>query len=178
MSNPKYRKNTFFSFFIEPTTSYYLRSLNDNYYRYLKDRYRFHTENTLNMGWFIVWLWALVVALKLLLIVIGVYYPSESGYQIAKSNIKLAFTNTSETISNKRLKYAITIDSIGQITTPNGLCNIETLRKECQQAKLELPNLIAYLAIDKNCKMGIVEDVIRVLKETNCNRIFFATLFK
>ncbi len=83
-----------------------------------------------------------------------------------------------EKIENKRLVSYIWVGRDGRIQVNDSIVKLEDIQKIMYSKRVELPNVIVSLRIDKGSEMGIVTDIQQELRKASCLRINYSTLLK
>lgn len=95
-------------------------------------------------------------------------------------DVKVQFTlpeaSAIEKIENKRLVSYIWVGKDGRIQIDDNIVKIDQIQKIMYQKRVELPNIIVSLRIDKNSKMGVVTDIQQELRKAYCLRINYSAL--
>lgn len=95
-------------------------------------------------------------------------------------DVKVQFTlpeaSAIEKIENKRLVSYIWVGKDGRIQIDDNIVKIDQIQKIMYQKRVDLPNIIVSLRIDKNSKMGVVTDIQQELRKAYCLRINYSAL--
>lgn len=95
-------------------------------------------------------------------------------------DVKVQFTlpeaSAIEKIENKRLVSYIWVGKDGRIQIDDNIVKIDQIQKIMYQKRVEIPNIIVSLRIDKNSKMGVVTDIQQELRKAYCLRINYSAL--
>ena len=83
-----------------------------------------------------------------------------------------------EKIENKRLISYIWIGNTGKIQLDDNIVQLEDVQGIMYQKRVDLPNVIVSLRVDKNSNMGIVTDIQQRLRKADCRRLNYSTLLK
>ena len=83
-----------------------------------------------------------------------------------------------EKIENKRLVSYIWVGRDGRIQLNDNLIELEEVQDLMYKKRVELPNVIVSLRIDKNSDIGIVTDIQQELRKADARRINYSTLLK
>lgn len=95
-------------------------------------------------------------------------------------DVKVQFTlpeaSAIEKIENKRVVSYIWVGKDGRIQIDDNIVKIDQIQKIMYQKRVDLPNIIVSLRIDKNSKMGVVTDIQQELRKAYCLRINYSAL--
>ena len=83
-----------------------------------------------------------------------------------------------EKIENKRLVSYIWVGRDERIQLNDSIIELEDIQDLMYRKRVELPNVIVSLRIDKNSDMGIVTDIQQELRKADARRINYSTLLK
>lgn len=83
-----------------------------------------------------------------------------------------------EKIENKRLISYIWIGNDGRIQLNDNLVQLEDIRGIMYDKRVELPNVIVSLRIDKGSDMGVVTDIQQELRKADARRINYSSILK
>jgi biopolymer transport protein ExbD len=83
-----------------------------------------------------------------------------------------------EKIENKRLISYIWVGNDGRIQVNDNIVTVDEIQKIMYAKRVELPNVIVSLRIDRNSDMGIVTDIQQELRKASCLRINYSSLLK
>lgn len=83
-----------------------------------------------------------------------------------------------EKIENKRLVSYIWVGNDGRIQLNDSVVKLEEISKIMYQKRVEIPNLIVSMRIDKNSEMGIVTDIQQELRNVDARRINYSAMIK
>ncbi len=83
-----------------------------------------------------------------------------------------------EKIDNKRLLSYIWIGNDERIQIDDSILPVEAISDIAYQKRMNNPNIIMSLRIDKGSRMGIVSDVQQELRRADALRINYSTLLK
>jgi len=81
-------------------------------------------------------------------------------------------------IENKRLISYIWVGKSGKIQLNDNLVQIEDIQEIMYQKRVELPNVIVSLRIDKESNMGVVHDIQQELRKADARRINYSSMLK
>lgn len=81
-------------------------------------------------------------------------------------------------IENKRLVSYIWVGKSGKIQLNDNLVKIEDIRDIMYKKRVELPNVIVSLRIDKESNMGVVHDIQQELRKADARRINYSSMLK
>lgn len=91
---------------------------------------------------------------------------------------KLPEAKAIEKIENKRLVSYLWVGNDGRIQINDALVKLEEVRPIMYDRRVDLPNVIVSLRIDKNSDMGIVTDIQQELRKASCLRINYSAFMK
>jgi len=91
---------------------------------------------------------------------------------------KLPEAKAIEKIENKRLVSYLWVGNDGRIQINDALVKLEEVRPIMYEKRVDLPNVIVSLRIDKNSDMGIVTDIQQELRKASCLRINYSAFMK
>lgn len=91
---------------------------------------------------------------------------------------KLPEAKAIEKIENKRLISYIWVGRDGKIQLNDNIVALEQIQDLMYQKRVELPNVIVSLRIDKNSEMGIVTDIQQSLRKADARRINYSAMLK
>lgn len=91
---------------------------------------------------------------------------------------KLPEAEAIEKIENKRLITYIWIGSDERIQFMDNIIKLNELQGLMYNKRVELPNVIVSLRVDKNSNMGIVTDIQQALRKADARRINYSTMLK
>ncbi len=83
-----------------------------------------------------------------------------------------------ERIDNKRLISYVWVGRDGRIQIDDNLVQMNDIRPIMYQKRVDQPNLIVSLRIDKFSEMGIITDIQQQLRQADALRINYSTLHK
>lgn len=83
-----------------------------------------------------------------------------------------------EKIENKRLVSYIWVGQDGRIQVNDSITLLNEIQKIMYAKRVNLPNVIVSLRIDKASDMGVVTDIQQELRKASCLRINYSTLLK
>ncbi|MEN8192009.1 MAG: biopolymer transporter ExbD [Bacteroidota bacterium] len=83
-----------------------------------------------------------------------------------------------EKIENKRLVSYIWVGKSGKIQLNDSFVQIEDIQDIMYKRRVELPNVIVSLRIDKGSDMGIVNDIQQALRKADARRINYSAMLK
>ncbi len=83
-----------------------------------------------------------------------------------------------EKIENKRLISYIWVGNNGNIQLNDNLVKLEEVRPIMYSKRVQLPNVIVSLRVDKNSDMGIVTDIQQELRKADARRINYSAMLK
>ncbi|MCF6269523.1 MAG: biopolymer transporter ExbD [Melioribacteraceae bacterium] len=81
-------------------------------------------------------------------------------------------------IENKRLISYIWVGKSGKIQLNDNIVKVEDIQEIMYQKRVELPNVIVSLRIDKESDMGIVHDIQQALRKADARRINYSSMLK
>lgn len=91
---------------------------------------------------------------------------------------KLPEAEAIEKIENKRLVSYIWVGNDERIQLNDNIIRLDDVQKLMYQRRVELPNVIVSLRVDKNSNMGIVTDIQQELRKADARRINYSTMLK
>lgn len=91
---------------------------------------------------------------------------------------KLPEAEAIEKIENKRLVSYIWVGNDERIQLNDNIIRLGDVRKLMYEKRVELPNVIVSLRVDKNSNMGIVTDIQQELRKADARRINYSTMLK
>lgn len=91
---------------------------------------------------------------------------------------KLPEAEAIEKIENKRLISYLWVGNDGRIQINDNIVKLEEVRSLMYTKRLDLPNVIVSLRVDKNSDMGIVTDIQQELRKASCLRINYSAFVK
>lgn len=83
-----------------------------------------------------------------------------------------------EKIENKRLISYIWVGNNGNIQLNDNLVKLEEIRPLMYSKRVQLPNVIVSLRVDKNSDMGVVTDIQQELRKADARRINYSAMLK
>ncbi len=83
-----------------------------------------------------------------------------------------------EKIENKRLISYIWVGNDGRIQLNDNIVKVKDIKDIMYKKRVELPNVIVSLRVDKNSNMGIVTDIQQELRKADCRRINYSARLK
>ena len=81
-------------------------------------------------------------------------------------------------IENKRLISYIWVGKSGKIQLNDNLVLVEDIQDIMYKKRVELPNVIVSLRIDKESNMGVVHDIQQELRKADARRINYSAMLK
>ncbi|MDA3860460.1 MAG: biopolymer transporter ExbD [Melioribacteraceae bacterium] len=91
---------------------------------------------------------------------------------------KLPEAEAIEKIENKRLISYIWVGRSGKIQLNDNIVALEDIQDIMYKKRVELPNVIVSLRIDKESEMGVVTDIQQVLRKASTLRINYSSMLK
>lgn len=91
---------------------------------------------------------------------------------------KLPEAEAIEKIENKRLVSYIWVGNDERIQLNDNIIQLDDVQKLMYEKRVELPNVIVSLRVDKNSNMGIVTDIQQELRKADARRINYSTMLK
>jgi biopolymer transport protein ExbD len=91
---------------------------------------------------------------------------------------KLPEAKAIEKIENKRLVAYIYVGRDGKIQVNDNIVPISEVQDLMYKKRVELPNVIVSLRVDKNSDMGLVTDIQQELRKADARRINYSTMLK
>lgn len=83
-----------------------------------------------------------------------------------------------EKIENKRLISYIWVGKNGKIQLNDNLVEIKDIQDIMYKKRVELPNVIVSLRIDKESNMGVVHDIQQELRKADARRINYSAMLR
>ena len=83
-----------------------------------------------------------------------------------------------EKIENKRLISYIWVGQSGRIQLNDNIVQIEDIQDIMYKKRVELPNVIVSLRVDKGSDMGIINDIQQALRKADARRINYSAMLK
>jgi len=83
-----------------------------------------------------------------------------------------------EKIENKRLISYIWVGKDGRIQLNDGIVKLNEIQEIMYKKRVELPNVIVSLRIDKESDMGVVTDIQQALRKADARRINYSAMLK
>ena len=83
-----------------------------------------------------------------------------------------------EKIENKRLISYIWVGQSGRIQLNDNIIQIEDIQDIMYKKRVELPNVIVSLRVDKGSDMGIINDIQQALRKADARRINYSAMLK
>ena len=91
---------------------------------------------------------------------------------------KLPEAEAIEKIENKRLISYIWVGQDERIQLNDSIVQLNEIRQLMYSKRVEIPNVIVSLRVDKNSNMGIVTDIQQELREADARRINYSSTLK
>jgi biopolymer transport protein ExbD len=91
---------------------------------------------------------------------------------------KLPEAEAIEKIENKRLISYIWVGNNMKIQLNDNLVQLQEIKPIMYKKRVDLPNVIVSLRVDKNSNMGIVTDIQQELRKADCRRINYSSRLK
>ena len=91
---------------------------------------------------------------------------------------KLPEAEAIEKIENKRLISYIWVGRSGRIQLNDSIVELDEITKLMYNKRVEIPNVIVSLRVDKNSDMGIVTDIQQRLRKADARRINYSARLK
>ena len=91
---------------------------------------------------------------------------------------KLPEAQAIEKIENKRLISYIWVGKNGKIQLNDSIVDIDEIQDIMYKKRVELPNVIVSLRIDKESDMGVVTDIQQALRKASTLRINYSSMLK
>jgi biopolymer transport protein ExbD len=91
---------------------------------------------------------------------------------------KLPEAEAIEKIENKRLISYIWVGKNGKIQLNDTIVEVEEIQEIMYKKRVELPNVIVSLRIDKESDMGVVTDIQQALRKASTLRINYSSMLK
>lgn len=83
-----------------------------------------------------------------------------------------------EKIENKRLISYIWVGKSERIQLNDNIVPLNEIQSLMYKKRVEMPNVIVSLRVDKNANMGIVTDIQQALRKADTRRINYSTMLK
>ncbi|MBU0474948.1 MAG: biopolymer transporter ExbD [Bacteroidetes bacterium] len=83
-----------------------------------------------------------------------------------------------EKIENKRLISYIWVGKDGRIQLNDVIVKLDEIQDIMYKKRVELPNVIVSLRIDKDSDMGVVTDIQQALRKADARRINYSAMLK
>jgi len=83
-----------------------------------------------------------------------------------------------EKIENKRLISYIWVGKNGRIQLNDSIVELNEIQDIMYKKRVELPNVIVSLRIDKESDMGVVTDIQQALRKADARRINYSAMLK
>ncbi len=83
-----------------------------------------------------------------------------------------------EKIENKRLISYIWVGKSGRIQLNDNIVELDEIQDIMYKKRVELPNVIVSLRIDKESDMGVVTDIQQALRKASTLRINYSSMLK
>jgi len=83
-----------------------------------------------------------------------------------------------EKIENKRLISYIWVGQSGRTQLNDNIVQIEDIQDIMYKKRVELPNVIVSLRVDKGSDMGIINDIQQALRKADARRINYSAMLK
>ncbi len=91
---------------------------------------------------------------------------------------KLPEAEAIEKIENKRLISYIWVGKSGRIQLNDNIVELKDIQEIMYKKRVELPNVIVSLRIDKESDMGVVTDIQQALRKASTLRINYSSMLK
>ena len=91
---------------------------------------------------------------------------------------KLPEAEAIEKIENKRLVSYIWVGNDERMQLNDNIILLKDVQALMYKKRVELPNVIVSLRVDKNSNMGVVTDIQQELRKADARRINYSTLLK
>ena len=91
---------------------------------------------------------------------------------------KLPEAEAIEKIENKRLISYIWVGNDERMQLNDNIVQLEDIREIMYKKRVDLPNVIVSLRVDKNSNMGIVTDIQQELRKADARRINYSSRLK
>lgn len=91
---------------------------------------------------------------------------------------KLPEAEAIEKIENKRLVTYIWVGNNERIQFMDNIIELNDLQMLMYNKRVEIPNVIVSLRVDKNSNMGIITDIQQILRKADARRLNYSTLLK
>ncbi|MBX3008239.1 MAG: biopolymer transporter ExbD [Melioribacteraceae bacterium] len=83
-----------------------------------------------------------------------------------------------EKIENKRLVSYVYVGRDNKIQVNDAITKLEDIQKIMYAKRVQIPQVIVSLRVDKGSEMGIVTDIQQELRKASCLRINYSTMLK
>ncbi len=83
-----------------------------------------------------------------------------------------------EKIENKRLISYIWVGKNGKIQLNDSIVEVDEIQDIMYKKRVDLPNVIVSLRIDKESDMGVVTDIQQALRKASTLRINYSSMLK
>ena len=91
---------------------------------------------------------------------------------------KLPEAEAIEKIENKRLISYIWVGKSGKIQLNDNIVALDEIQEIMYKKRVELPNVIVSLRIDKESNMGVITDIQQMLRKASTLRINYSSMLK
>ena len=91
---------------------------------------------------------------------------------------KLPEAEAIEKIENKRLISYIWVGKSGKIQLNDNIVALDEIQDIMYKKRVELPNVIVSLRIDKESNMGVITDIQQMLRKASTLRINYSSMLK
>lgn len=93
-------------------------------------------------------------------------------------SFKLPEAKAIEKIENKRLVSYVYVGRDNKIQVNDAITKLEEIQKLMYAKRVQIPQVIVSLRVDKGSEMGIVTDIQQELRKASCLRINYSTMLK
>ena len=83
-----------------------------------------------------------------------------------------------EKIENKRLVSYVYVGRDNKIQVNDAITKLEDIQKILYAKRVQIPQVIVSLRVDRGSEMGIVTDIQQELRKASCLRINYSTMLK
>jgi biopolymer transport protein ExbD len=83
-----------------------------------------------------------------------------------------------EKIENKRLVSYVYVGRDNKIQVNDAITKLEDIQKIMYAKRVQIPQVIVSLRVDRGSEMGIVTDIQQELRKASCLRINYSTMLK
>ncbi len=142
----------------------------------ISDYKRYNHGTTYSLSIFLLSIFLLLFSVRIgsiLFLYLTNYGETELIFAI--QNIELPYANSSEKFNNKRLISYVSVKKDGKYKVSGQYISLDELEKHLSSASNNLPNVVIGIVADKNCEMQHINELILVIRKSNCRRVLFYT---